>query len=103
MNKQRLIDANRLIEALQRNFGWTGGADMLKQLIDNAPAIEARERWISVEDRLPEESGHYCVMIKDATRSTELYYSNSDKTWFDNDEEYAVTHWMPLPEPPKED
>lgn len=37
----RPIDADRLSEVLQRNFGSTGGADTLQQLIDNAPTVDA--------------------------------------------------------------
>ena len=94
------ISRSEIINALDKAGALT---DYGKYIIENAPTIEARAQWISVEDRLPEESGYYCVAIKDATMSTKLYYGIRDKTWFGNDEEYEVTHWQPLPKPPKMD
>lgn len=114
MNKQRLIDANRLIEVLQRNFGRTGGADMLKQLIDNAPTIEAREQWISVKDRLPEDSDEFVLVIatgiinrnRSLINAFELACYYTGEGWilenYPECKNIKVTHWMPLPEPPKE-
>lgn len=37
----RLIDADRLNEVLNINFGHTGGADVLRQLIDIQPTVQA--------------------------------------------------------------
>lgn len=46
----RLIDADRLLEVLHNNFGWTGGAYTLQQLIENAPTVatasEVHGRWV---------------------------------------------------------
>lgn len=62
-------------------------------------------KWISVEDRLPEEGisvlyyfgcvGVHKGKYKKNGRSN-IFYGNSG---FLTDD---VTHWMPLPEPPKE-
>jgi len=65
--------------------------------------------WISVNDRLPEEGGRYWCFLEhqnDLGKSnfqwncsfneTESVFSDSTL----NDGE-IVTHWMPLPEPPK--
>lgn len=62
--------------------------------------------WISVKDRLPEENGEYLISTKD--RVTSAYYECGRRTseWTDYYEGYIdfePTHWMPLPEPPKED
>ena len=58
------------------------------------------DKWISVKDRLPDRDGWYLVMIKWADEATTLYFS--DDYWRDiEDEIYSVTHWMPLPMPPK--
>ena len=55
--------------------------------------------WISVEDRLPERPGKYLVYtVKGATKLGEFCsYLVDDEPQFD----WYVTHWMPLPEPPK--
>lgn len=79
-------------------------------------ARDTGPKWISVKERNPdkewlefgEETGlEVIVMIKDAQHPTTLFYDGHDG-FFDYgfDEEkiyYAVTHWMPLPEPPVED
>lgn len=65
--------------------------------------------WISVKDRLPEESGAYLVHF--GTHASVLEYSAVHKAFnaFDDHSEFLVertrlnpSHWMPLPEPPKE-
>lgn len=38
----RLIDADRLKFVLEKNFGHTGGASVLEQLIDDQPTIQPR-------------------------------------------------------------
>ena len=63
--------------------------------------------WISVEDRLPEETGRmtgYLVAIGDWVGI--MPYFNG--TFWENPirgvkPTFPVHHWMPLPEPPKED
>ena len=72
-----------------------------------AMAISALEKtkWISVDDRLPEEKVDCIVHYKHA-------YCNNDGYWaigmcfydgekFRIDLAYKVTHWMPMPQPPK--
>ena len=36
----RLIDADRLKAVLEKNFGHTGGASVLEQLIDEQPTVQ---------------------------------------------------------------
>lgn len=52
--EERLIGANRLKEVLERNFGHTGGASVLAQLIDNAPTIDLVQHghWIYHENEV---------------------------------------------------
>lgn len=66
-------------------------------------------QWVSVDDKLPEDSGEYMVYIvannepKNKSIIT-LYYTNLSKrfVYYDNDNIFTVTHWCYLPEPPKE-
>ena len=69
------------------------------------------DEWVSVDERLPEESGDYydtvILSLKDG-RTVAGCYRNNDKEWWGDitDGEYSnltgeVTHWMPLPQPPK--
>ena len=54
--------------------------------------------WISVEDRLPENNKHYLIFNDNCV----LFARYKDKAWQDGIWFYRnVTHWMPLPEPPK--
>lgn len=66
--------------------------------------------WISVEDRLPpkESEAWYNVVLTHKTRRNMIvrngYYDGYHKRFwgFETTPHYVVTHWMPLPEPPKE-
>jgi len=71
-------------------------------LIANGVTVQ---EWISVDDRLPEEKMNCIVHYKHA-------YCDNDDFWaigmcfYDGNKfqlywSYKVTHWMPLPEPPK--
>ena len=53
--------------------------------------------WISVEDRLPEETGPYLVYRKENPYPTTRIWVA--EYW---DSKTTITHWMPLPDPPKE-
>lgn len=66
--------------------------------------------WISVKDRLPNEEEIFLVYNGKSNDSyIELGFWNLDKKrfeYYDNEdyglEMYDITHWMPLPKPPKE-
>ena len=69
-----------------------------------------KQQWISVKDRLPTDPRFVLVYVKHPAQSTYPAWSCimtdmflGDR-WAENaDEEvHEVTHWMPLPEPPKE-
>ena len=61
--------------------------------------------WISVKDRLPNKQGHYLVYTEeDGVFSAEYDPKRKRASWTDDYEGYCdldVTHWMPLPTPPK--
>ena len=62
--------------------------------------------WISVEDRLPEVAQYILVYLDFKIQSVMLFnnldefvsphHQNGMSSWSKD-----VTHWMPLPEPPK--
>ena len=71
--------------------------------ITSAPTVKT-QGWISVKDQLP-ESGKRCLVyatqgfvchISIASFGRQFHLSGRRANW-------RVTHWMPLPEPPKED
>lgn len=72
-------------------------ADMLEQDVPG---------WISVEDRLPPTRGYYLVCTYTAYYRTQciskVFFDG--KLWGSVRKRYTnITHWMPLPEPPKEE
>ena len=124
----RLIDADALKATFQKWANVPEYNEAERHIIraamiavDDCPTIGG---WISVKDRLPGEDGRYLVynmfycnaVVTIASFSTCLenedeYDFDGEKRpgWFSYDDEYGyyeingVTHWMPLPEPPKED
>lgn len=63
--------------------------------------------WISVKDRLPEEKTDVLVFDRINKTCTIGYYKKTfeDGYWNayygKNNLRYNITHWMPLPKPPK--
>ena len=69
--------------------------------------------WIPVTERLPEERKTYLVKVESPHDPIRIYHFDpkngnySDNLWRNGDLSYVedcfVTHWMPLPKPPKEE
>lgn len=66
------------------------------------PSVELvePERWIPVTERLPEKEGLYLVAVRNdhERRYSKTAWYHGHGNWFLRQK---VTHWMPLPEPPK--
>ena len=59
-------------------------------------------KWINVEDRLPTDTGGAHVMCYSAAGIYSLaWFDSRTKTFYDG-RMSKVTHWTPLPKPPKE-
>lgn len=71
-------------------------------LISNGVTVQ---EWISVDDRLPEESGMYIVTANDghAQRVSFVLWQKKNRMWnLTGARSYwRVTHWQPMPKPPK--
>ena len=102
--KEKLVE---LIDDMQRSgTGYFGSAIENKKiadyLISNGVTVQ---EWISVNDRLPEEKGNCIVNCKHAYFDNDDYWTIGicfyDGEEFQMDWSYKVTHWMPLPKPPK--
>lgn len=75
---------------LQRAY-WDGYEDGKK----------AATEWISVEERLPDENGRFLTVDKKGDMMVCFWEKHFG--WFAMVcNKNAITHWMPLPEPPKE-
>jgi hypothetical protein len=91
-----------------------------KRLSQFQQAEPAKDEWISVKTRLPEEAGFYLVSASELdpiekvfgtpsyTNKTKIiFYFNErnvigwQKDW--TGEPHNVTHWMPLPKAPHKD
>lgn len=82
---------------------WKPEIVALKCFVEGIPAADVAPvrhgKWISVKDRLPEPT--YCVLVVGAYGEMEIDALGTDGEWMGMVED--VTHWMPLPEPPKGD
>ena len=63
------------------------------------------QEWISVDDELPEEKVDCIVHYKHAYCDNDDYWAIGicfyDGEKFQINPAYKVTHWMPIPQPPK--
>ena len=94
----------KLVELLaDAGMGKTERNFLADKLIANGVTVQ---EWISVKDRLPEESGMYIVTANDghAQRVSFVQWQKKNRMWnLTGARSYwRVTHWMPLPKPPKE-
>ena len=95
----------KLVELIEsaRYWGSNTSEEIAENLISNGVTVQ---EWISVKDRLPED-GEYVVCI--AKRNPFSMFmpmvARINKNGWVNPitEQYIseVTHWIPLPEPPK--
>ena len=56
--------------------------------------------WINVKDRLPDKTGCYLVFYSRG-KSIDVSLFKNEK-WCEEWGNHIITHWMPLPKPPKE-
>ena len=64
---------------------------------------DARPKWISVEERLPEEDVTVLVYRDGCCGVARLLDAEPEIMWTYTGFGGDPTHWMPLPEPPKEE
>lgn len=61
--------------------------------------------WMKVEDRLPDNDTKCSVFVSEGFTRTYYevwYYPNLKQWWCDGKQVEKVTHWQPLPQPPKQ-
>ena len=70
--------------------------------------LQSIPRWIPVTERLPERNGFYLCLYESKAKGgvamdeglSISQFINKKWSLFDS---YVVTHWLPIPEPPKEE
>ena len=94
-----MVNKELLLEHILKSDLTATEKRYLEKLIDSV-------KWISVNKRLPEESGDYLVFVEGLIEN--MMYSKRHSAWNATDlnchknyEITTVTHWMPLPEPPE--
>ena len=106
-NEKKQIEemANELFEKSPIACLWRSDAEKLAEHLYNAGY--RKQEWISVDERLPEESGRYlaCVNVShlaftSLTIIAVMEYGKNHGFYLYSEDE-PVTHWMPLPEAPK--
>ena len=105
----------KLVEIIQNSVG--GCARHWAEVIADgliAHGVTVQE-WISVKDRLPDNKEYDWVLAQVVEDNgfmhipTVMEYRQSKNDWFEetygwiseHNGAFTVTHWMPLPEPPK--
>jgi hypothetical protein len=101
------VEEKQVLELIEKVEKGMKSHDEICKLFDEA--IRMIPRWIPVSERLPNIFGEFNVVVKRNTGEIYSDYADFDpftKRWTTGlffDIGSKVTHWMPLPEPPKEE
>ena len=103
--------AAKLKEANETLAGMEDECEGLKSIIydHDETNLLTPAKWISVKERLPEEGKLVLTYGPDGIIDVLTRYKASKNSWkWGRDGEFItlvfdITHWMPLPEPPKEE
>ena len=108
--REKLVEL--LSEIIDGGFKWhnylyesgeqLNNDEIASYLIANGVTVQ---EWIPVTERLPENIANRVLVV--CERSNGVFYAHYEKPFWINletDKPFisTVTHWMPLPEPPKE-
>lgn len=104
--REKLVEL--IDDALQREEGTARivGKRYVNTIADHliAHGVTVQE-WIPVTERLPEESGMYIITANDghAQRVSFVQWQKKNRIWnlAGARSYWRVTHWMPMPQPPK--
>ena len=97
----RTIDADALITSVawHDQQGTISTIDDILDIIDAFPTLTPPNKWVSVEERLPEEKQRVIVRCERVGTSVGWILWGRWMTDIGPDAG-EVTHWMPLPAPP---
>lgn len=88
---------------IRRTLGFNVG--QIEEALRAVPAVSVPQ-WISVKDRLP-CSGQPALVANSALRLVSIAWHDAGSgcwespVWWFCENSPEITHWMPLPEPPK--
>lgn len=101
--REKLIEVLTKSKILCEDCGPHGSSYCIEAIADHLIANGVTiQRWIPVSERLPEMWQNVLTVRTDG--AFRLDFVGSLGVWYDdvNFVGYPVTHWMPLPLPPKE-
>ena len=86
-------------EIAREPLDWDDVYAICKNVISMYLVNTRTDGWVSVDDRLPKEDDIVLICEAENEIRTAQYH---DGEWWDNGCVFVfVTHWMPLPTPPK--
>lgn len=103
-------ERERLKSLIPSKIVYPGDVIPQDEIIDRIESIiSEREAWISVETKTPDYDGEYLCVCHEVEECGEEYdrikiaelYMNEWQNRF-NSKTSIVTHWQPLPNPPKD-
>ena len=97
------------------NEDFICGIETVLEYAENLQTTDVAQEWISVDDRLPDNKEYDWVLAQVVEDNgfmhipTVMEYRQSKNDWFEetygwiseHNGAFTVTHWMPLPQPPK--
>ena len=106
MNGGTEMDVREKLIELLKQIKYVSVENAANILIDNGVTVQ---EWIPVDDRLPEDSNDGfadAVLVTDGFVQHMAYFVGGEWRFAESGEIkepmwYRITHWMPLPEPPK--
>ena len=102
-----LLTNSQQLDVLDWATGWEEAANYL---IDHGVTVQ---EWISVKDRLPDSCGFPCLLCGENSfgqirvfEGFTGYMERGKFEWHSNQKDididvWTITHWMPMPQPPK--
>ena len=111
--REKLVELldNAIIDS-DDNYGFPNTTQVADHLIAHGVTVQ---EWISVKDRLPDNKEHDWVLAQVVEDNGYMHiprvmeYRQAKDDWFEetygwlseHNGVFTVTHWMPLPNPPK--
>ena len=118
MAEYDLIERNKIFEKVTELYRYSKGdmhiayRELLDYILDMPVAdVQPVDRWISVEDKLPEPEKEVLVWYRYTWGAGFTSYRFGISRWYSNikrwyegclPKDIEVLYWQPLPEPPKE-